>query len=124
MYLIPKLHKKLYKQRYVHRWTCKKYHYKPLSKILTATLTAVKQGLQSYYDMFTSQGILNSMRKKIERSSGNTQVKIISENNSIKPMILNPLYFYSPYSVKIPTQKQHTSLLRPKKKTVHLDTDT
>ena len=49
LYWTPKLHKTPYKQRYIAGSS--KCSTKPLSKLLTSLLTAVKTGLQKYWDI-------------------------------------------------------------------------
>jgi hypothetical protein len=59
LYLIPKLHKCPFKQRYIAGSA--KCSTKPLSKLLTCILSAVKNGLQSYCDTSNSRGGGNKM---------------------------------------------------------------
>ena len=56
---IPKLHKCPFKQRYIVGSA--KCSTKPLSKLLTCTLSAVKTGLQSYCDTSYSRGGVNQI---------------------------------------------------------------
>ena len=57
LYWIPKLHKCHFKQRYFAGSA--KHSTKPLSKLLTCILSAVKTGLQSYCDTSYSSGGVN-----------------------------------------------------------------
>ena len=59
LYWIPKLHKCPFKQRYIAGSA--KCSTKPLSKLLTCILSAVKTGLQSYCDTSYSRGGMNQM---------------------------------------------------------------
>jgi hypothetical protein len=59
LYWIPKLHKCPFKQRYIAGSA--KCSMKPLSKLLTCILSAVKTGLQSYCDTSYSRGGVNQM---------------------------------------------------------------
>jgi hypothetical protein len=59
LYLIPKLHKCPFKQRYIAGSA--KCSTKPLSKLLTCLPSAVKIGLQSYCDTSYSRGGVNQM---------------------------------------------------------------
>ena len=56
LYWIPKLHKCPYKERYIAVFSgCTR---KPLSKILTLILTAVKEGLQKYCEeVYSTSGV-------------------------------------------------------------------
>ena len=59
LYWIPKLHKNPYKQIYIagSAWCSTK----PLSQILTWILTAVKEGLQKYWDTVYARSGVNQM---------------------------------------------------------------
>ena len=59
LYWIPKLHKNPYKQRYIVGSA--KCSTKPLSQVLTRILTAVKEGLQKYYDTAYARSGVNQM---------------------------------------------------------------
>ena len=59
LYWIPKLHKNLYKQRYIAGSA--KCSTKPLSQVLTRILTAVKEGLQKYCDTAYARSGVNQM---------------------------------------------------------------
>ena len=59
LYWIPKLHKCPYKQRFIAGSA--KCSTKPLSKLLTSILTAVKTGLQKYCDISYSMSGINQM---------------------------------------------------------------
>ena len=56
LYWIPKLHKCPFKQRYIAGSA--KCSTKPLSKLLTCILSAVKTGLQSYCDTIATWGVV------------------------------------------------------------------
>ena len=59
LYWIPKLHKNPYKQRYIAgSFKCST---KPLSKLLTTILSAVKDGIQTYCDVAFSRSGVNQM---------------------------------------------------------------
>jgi hypothetical protein len=58
-YWIPKLHKYPFKQRYIAGSA--KCSSKPISKLLTCILSAVKTGLQSYCDTRYSRGGMDQM---------------------------------------------------------------
>jgi hypothetical protein len=58
-YWIPKLHKCPFKQRYIAGSA--KCSTKPVSKLLTCILSAVKTGIQSYCDTSYSRGGVNQM---------------------------------------------------------------
>jgi len=60
LYWIPKIHKCPFKQRYMDGSA--KSSTKPLSKLLTCILSAVKTGLLSYCDTSYSRGGVNQMR--------------------------------------------------------------
>ena len=59
LYWIPKLHKCPFKQRYIAGSA--KCSTRPLSKLLTCILSAVKTGLQSYCDTSYSKRCVNQM---------------------------------------------------------------
>ena len=59
IYWIPKLHKCPFKQRYIAGSV--KCSTKPLSKLLTCIISAVKTGLQSYCDISYSKGGVNQI---------------------------------------------------------------
>jgi hypothetical protein len=59
LYWIPKLHKCSFKQRYIAGYA--KCSTKPLSKLLTCILSAVKTDLQIYFDTGYSRGVVNQM---------------------------------------------------------------
>ena len=84
LYWISKLHKCPFKQRYF-AWSAK-WSTKPLSKLLTCILSAVKTGLQSYSDTNHSKGGVN--QKWILRNSKDLleyiQSRSLSSCNSIK----------------------------------------
>ena len=70
LYWIPKLHKCPYKERYIAGSS--KCSTKPLSKVLTSILTALKEGIQNYCDKVYSTSGVNQMwiLKKLEGSAG------------------------------------------------------
>ena len=59
LYWIPKLHKNPYKQRYIAGSS--RCSTKPLSKLLTSVLTAIKEGLQKYCETSYSTSGVNQM---------------------------------------------------------------
>jgi hypothetical protein len=59
IYWIPKLHKCPYRQRYIAGFA--KCSTKPISKLLTYILSAVKTGLHSYYNTSYAMGGVNQM---------------------------------------------------------------
>ena len=77
LYWIPKLHKNPYKERYIAGSS--KCSTKPLSKVLTAILTAVKEGLQKYSETAYSRSGVNQMwiLKKFKRVIGEFTISII-----------------------------------------------
>jgi hypothetical protein len=90
LYWIPKLHKCPFKQRYIAGIA--KCSSKPLSKLLTCLLLAVKTGLQSYCDTSYSRGSVNQMW--ILKSSKDLleyiQSRPLSSCNSIKQLTSLP----------------------------------
>jgi hypothetical protein len=98
LYWIPKLHKCLFKQSYIAG--CAKCSTKPLSKLLTCILSAVKTGLQSNCDTSYSKGGVNQMW--ILRNSKDLleyiQSRSLSSYNSIKTFDFSTLYTTIPHS--------------------------
>ena len=90
LYWIPKLHKCLFKQRYIAGSA--KFSTKPLSKLIACILSAVKAVIQCYCDTSYSRGGVNQML--ILKNSGDLleyiQSKSHSSCNSIK--LLYPLH--------------------------------
>jgi hypothetical protein len=80
LYLIHKLNKCPYNQRYIGGST------KPLSKLLTSILSAVKTGLQSYCDISYSRGGVNQMwiLQNSKELLEYIQSRSLSSYNSIK----------------------------------------
>ena len=81
LYCIPKLHKCPYKERYMITGATK-CSIKPLSEILTSIFTAVKTGLQKYYDV-NQMWILKNSKDLLETLSSRSQYVC----NSIKTLI-------------------------------------
>jgi hypothetical protein len=97
LYWIPKLHKCPFKQRYFTGSA--KCSTKPLSKLLTCILSAVKTGLQSYCDTSYSRGGVNQLW--ILKNSKDLLEYIQSRSlscNSIKTFDLSTLYTTIPHS--------------------------
>lgn len=98
LYWVPKLHKNPYKQRFIAG--SPKCSTKPLSKLLTTILTAIKTGLQKYYDTCYSRNGINQMwilknsKELIETLSSGS----ISFCNSIKTFDFSTLYTTLPHS--------------------------
>ena len=93
-YWIPNLHKcpLAFKQRYIPGSA--KCSAKPLSKILTCILSAVKTGLQSYCDTSHSRGGVNQMwiLKNSKDLIEYLQFRSLSSCNSIKTFDFSTLY--------------------------------
>ena len=116
IYWIPKFHKNPFKQRYIARY--EKCTTKFLSKRLTSLLTAVKQGLQSYHNTCYSHSGINLIwiLKNSKYLLETLNSRLLSEYISIKTCVfLNTVYWYSSYSVKIPTLKHISSLFLQKR---------
>jgi hypothetical protein len=97
LYWIPKLHKCPFKQRYFTGSA--KCSTKPLSKLLTCILSAVKTGLQSYCDTSYSRGGVNQLW--ILKNSKDLLEYIQSRSlscNSIKTFDFSTLYTTIPHS--------------------------
>ena len=94
LYWIPKLHKCSFKQRYIAESA--KCSTKPLSKLLTCILSAVKTGLQSYCNSSYSRGGVNQMW--ILKNSKDLLEYILSSCNSIKKFDFSTLYTTIPHS--------------------------
>jgi hypothetical protein len=98
LYWIPKLHKCPFKQRYIGGSA--KCSTKPLSKLLTCILSAVKTGLQSYCDTRYSGGGVNQMwiLKNSKDLLEYIQSRLLSSCNSIKTFDFSILYTTIPHS--------------------------
>jgi hypothetical protein len=98
LYWIPKLHKCPFKQHYIAGSA--KYSTKPLSKLLTCILSAVKTGLQSYCDTSYSRGGVNQMwiLKNSKDLLEYIQSRSLSSCNSIKTFDFSTLYTSIPHS--------------------------
>jgi hypothetical protein len=98
LYWIPKLHKCPFKQRYIA--VSAKCSTKPLSKLLTCILSAVKNGLQSYCDTSYSRGGVNQMwiLKNSKDLLEYIQSRSLSSCNSIKTFDFSTLYTTIPHS--------------------------
>ena len=115
------LHKNPHKERYIAGSA--KCTTKPLLKLLSSILTAVEVGLQSYHDTCYSRSGITSNSMWILKNSKDLlktlNSRLLSEYKSNKTYAFNTLYFYSPYSAKIPSQK-HICIVA-QKITVRLD---
>jgi len=92
LYWIPKLHKCSYKQRYIAGSA--KCSTKPLSKLLTFILSAVKTGLQSCCDSSYTRFGVNQIwiLKNSKGLLGYIEPRSLSSWNSIKPFDFSTLY--------------------------------
>jgi hypothetical protein len=92
LYWIPKLHKCPFKQPYIAGSA--KCSTKPLSKLLTCILSAVKTGLQSYCDTSYPRGGVNQMwiLKNSKDLLEYIQSRSLSSWNGIKTFDLSTLY--------------------------------
>ena len=98
IYWIPKLHKVPYKQRYIAgSFKCTT---KPLSKLLTTILTAVKDGLQSYCDVAFSRSGINQMwiLKNSKELLETFQSQNLSVISNIKTFDFSTLYTTIPHN--------------------------
>ena len=97
LYRIPKLHKDPYKQRFIAGSSCST---KPLSKILTSILTAVKEGLKKYCDVIYSHSGINQMwiLKNSKELLDNLQSHSLISIHSIKTYDLSTLYTTIPHT--------------------------
>ena len=98
LYWIPKLHKCHYKQRYIAgSANCST---KPLSKLLTVILSAVKNGLQSYCETSHSKIGVNQMwiLKNSKDLLECHKSKPLTSCNSIKTFDFSTLYTSIPHS--------------------------
>jgi len=92
LYWIPKLHKCPYKERYIAvSVNCST---KSVSKLLTAVLSTVKDGLQTYCDTAYSRNGINHMwilkiSKDLVESPSSLSLSVIA---SIKTFDFSPLY--------------------------------
>jgi hypothetical protein len=101
LYWISKLHKCPFKQRYIVGSA--KCSTKPLTKLLTCILSAVKTGLQSYCDSSYSRGGVNQMCI-LENSKDQLeyiQSRSLSSCNSIKTFDFSTLYTTIPHSKRM-----------------------
>jgi hypothetical protein len=98
LYWIPKLHNCPFKQRYIAGFA--KCFTKHLSKLLTCIITAVKTGLQSYYDTSYSRGGVNKMwiLKNSKDLLEYIQSMSLSSCNSTKTFDFSTLYTTIPHS--------------------------
>ena len=98
LYWIPKLHKCPFKQRYTDGSV--KCSTKPLSKLLTSILSAVKTGLQNYCETSYSRGGVNQMwiLKNSKDLLEYIQSRSLSSCNSIKTFDCSTLYMTIPHS--------------------------
>ena len=98
LFWIPKLHKCPYKQRYIAGSA--KCSTKPLSKLLTSILTAIKDGLHSYCDTCYSRNGVNQMwiLKNSKDLLDYIQSRSLSSCLSIKTFDFSTLYTTIPHS--------------------------
>jgi len=91
LYWVPKLHKCPFKLHYIAGSA--KYSTKPISKLLTCILLAVKTGLQSYCDTSYSRGGVNQMwfLKNSKHLLEYIQSRSLSSCNIIKTFDLSTL---------------------------------
>ena len=92
LYWILKLHKNLYKQRYIAGLA--KCSIKPLSQILTWILNTVKEGLQKYCDTAYARSGVNQMwlLKNSKELLENLKAQSLHSVNSIKSLDFSTLY--------------------------------
>ena len=98
LYWIPNLHKCPFKQRYIAGSA--KCSTKPVSKLLTCILSAVKTGIQSYCDTSYSRGGVNQMwiLKNSKDLLEYIQFRSLSSCDSIKTFDFSTLYTTIPHS--------------------------
>ena len=98
LYWIPKLHKCSFKQRYIAGYA--KCSTKPLSKLLTCILSAVKTDLQIYFDTGYSRGVVNQMwiLKNSKDLLEYIQYRSLSSCNSINTFDCTTHYTIIPHS--------------------------
>ena len=98
LYWIPKLHKDPYKQRYIAGSA--ECSTKPLSKLLTAILTTVKDGLNKYCDVIYSHSGIYQMwiLKNSKQLFDNLNSNSLASVNSIKTYDFSYLYSDFPHS--------------------------
>ena len=98
LYWIPKLHKCPYKQRYIAgSYKCST---KPLSKLLTRILSAIKEGLQRYCETTYSRNGVNQMwiiknSKDLSNTLQSCSLHLVS---SVKTYDFSTLYTTIPHS--------------------------
>jgi len=124
LYSIPKLHKCPFKQRYIAgsaNWSTK-----PLSKLLTCILSAVKTGSQSYCDTSYSRGGVNQMwiLTNSKHMLENIQSRYLSSCNSIKTLDFSTLYTTIPHSKLKNRLRELVPLRFMKKKMANIYTNT
>ena len=87
-------------QTALYCWVCQMLYKKPLSKLLTCILSAVKTGLQSYCDTNYSRGCVNQMwiLKNSKDLLEYIQSRSLSSCNSIKTFDFSTLYTTIPHS--------------------------
>ena len=98
LYWIPKLHKCPFKQRYI-AWSAK-CSTKPLSKLLTCFLSAVKTGHHSYCDTSYSRSGVNQLwiLKNLKDLLEYIQSRYFSSCNSVNIFDFSTLYTIIPHS--------------------------
>jgi hypothetical protein len=123
LYWIPKLHKCPFKQCYFAG--SGKCSTKPLSKLLTCILSAVKTGLQSYGDTSYSRGGVNQMwiLKNSKDLLEYVQSRSLSSCNIINTFDFSTLYTTIPHS-KLKDTLRELAQLCFIKNNGHTDTNT
>ena len=98
LYWIPKLHKDPYKQRFIAGSS--RCSTKPLSKLLTSILTAVKEGLKKYCNSIYSHSGINQMwiLKNSKELLDNLQSHSLNSIHSIKTYDFSTLYTTIPHT--------------------------
>ena len=98
LYWIPKLHKTPYKERYIAGSS--KCSTKPLSKLLTSLLSAVKTGLQKYCNIMYAHSGINQMwiLKNSKQLLEDLKSLSISGINNINTFDFSTLYTTIPHS--------------------------
>ena len=113
---IPKLRKCPFKQRYIAESA--KCSTKPLIKLLTCILSAIKTGLQSYCDTSYSRGDVNQMGILTNSKDllEHMQYRSLSSWTSIKTFAFSTLYTTIPHSKLTDRLREFVQLSFIKKK--------
>jgi hypothetical protein len=124
LYWIPKLHKCHFKQRYIDGSA--KCSTKPLSKLLTCILSAVKTGLQSYCNTSYSRSGVNQMwiLKNYKDMLEYIQSRSLSSCNITKKFDFSTLYTTIPHSKLKDKLRELVPLCFIKKRMANVDTNT